>query len=60
LQVDGNLVAKHRDKSPYWDTKSANKGVGPYKLEIRDDCVLFIRDSTVSYHAQLQSSNQQS
>jgi hypothetical protein len=47
LQDDGNLVAKHRDRSPYWDTKSGGKGVGPYKLEIRDDCVVFIRDSQV-------------
>jgi hypothetical protein len=49
LQEDGNLVLKHSDKTPYWDTKSGGKGVGPYRLELRDDCVVLIRDSNVGF-----------
>jgi hypothetical protein len=50
LQIDGNLVLKHKNRSPYWDTKSGGKGVGPYRLELRDDCVVVIRDSAVRWH----------
>jgi hypothetical protein len=45
MQMDGNLVAKHVGGAPYWDTKSGGQGsCDPYKLELRDDCVVVIRD----------------
>jgi hypothetical protein len=48
LQDDGNIVAKHMDRSPYWDTHTGpNSYCAPYKAEIRDDCVVALRDCQV-------------
>jgi hypothetical protein len=44
-QVDGNLVLKDLNGTPYWSTGTSNKGVAPYQLVMQTSGVAHILDS---------------
>jgi hypothetical protein len=45
LQDDGNFKVIKKD-GWFWSTDTNGKGVGPYKLELKDTCDLVLTDST--------------